>query len=103
MSLIVGREQGMLTELIECFLAQMSLKKEDCAFDKMTFSYRKHLLASKCCFPAKRIPQNTIVLFFGQKSKSFGVLAINFKDSTRKKKKVFFSKNQETQIFFDSF
>lgn len=90
---------GMLTELMEYFLAWMSFKKGDCAFDKMTFFNRKHLLPSKCCFCAKRIPQNSIVLLCEQKSRSFGVLATGFKDPNEKKG-VGFEKPRGQKIFF---
>lgn len=99
MSLIPERGYGMLGELIECFLARTFFRMEDCAFDKMTFFYRKHLLSSECCFLARRIPQNPIVLFFGQKSKSFGVLAKDFKNSTEKKDKFLFSKTKRPKHF----
>lgn len=79
----------MLAELMEYVLAWVSFEKGDCAFDKMAFFNRKHLLTSKCCFPAKRVPQNSIVLFSEQKPKSFGVLAADFKDSHERKEFVF--------------
>lgn len=103
MSLIPERGYGMLGELIECFLARTFVRMEDCAFDKMTFFYRKHLLSSECCFLARRIPQNPIVLFFGQKSKSFGVLAKDFKNSTEKKISFCFQKPRGPNIFPFSF
>lgn len=93
-----GRGWGMLTELMEYFLAWISFKEGDCAFDKTTFFNRKHLLTSKCCFHAKTIPQNSIVLFSEQKSKSVGVLATDFVFSNEEKDLLL--KNQQAKRFF---